>query len=52
MLSEQNSAGIDDIVDKNEQTSRIADDMAGSVDNNKGNAKALGDIISKFTLNR
>jgi methyl-accepting chemotaxis protein len=52
MLSEQNSAGIDDIVDKNEQTSRIADDMAGSVDNNKGNAKALGDIISRFTLNR
>ena len=51
MLSEQNSAGIDDIVDKNEHTSRIADDMAQSVDNNKENAKALGEIISKFTGN-
>ena len=51
MLSEQNSAGIDDIVDKNEHTSRIAEDMAGSVDNNKENAKALSDIISRFTLN-
>ena len=51
MLSEQNSAGIDNIVDKNEHTSRIAEDMAGSVDNNKENAKALSDIISKFTLN-
>ena len=49
-LSRQNSAGIDTIVDKNENTSRIAEDMAGSVENNKENAKALGDIISKFTV--
>ena len=51
MLSEQNNAGIDDIVDKNEHTSRIAEDMVGVVNNNKENAKALGDIISRFTGN-
>ena len=50
MLSEQNSAGIDDIVSKNEQTSNIAENMAGSAGNNKDNAKALGEIISKFTM--
>jgi methyl-accepting chemotaxis protein len=51
LLSEQNSAGIDDIVSKNEKTSSIAENMAGSAGNNKNNAKALGEIISKFTLN-
>lgn len=50
-LSEQNSAGIDNIVDKNENTSRIADDMVGAVNTNKDNAKALSDIIDKFTGN-
>lgn len=50
-LSEQNSAGIDNIVDKNENTSRIADDMVGAVTSNKDNAKALSDIIDKFTGN-
>ena len=51
LLSEQNSAGIDDIVLKNEKTSNIAENMAGSAGNNKNNAKALGEIISKFTMN-
>ena len=51
LLSEQNSAGIDDIVLKNEKTSSIAENMAGSAGNNKNNAKALGEIISKFTMN-
>lgn len=51
MLSEQNSAGIDNIVDKNENTSRIAEDMVGTVNNNKDNAKALSEIISRFTTN-
>ena len=51
LLSEQNSAGIDDIVSKNEKTSSIAENMAGSAGNNKNNAKALGEIISKFTVN-
>ena len=49
-LSEQNSAGIDDIVSKNEKTSNIAENMAGSAGNNKDNAKALGEIITKFTM--
>lgn len=51
MLSEQNSAGIDDIVDKNEHTSKIAEDMVGAVTVNKDNAQALSDIISKFNGN-
>jgi methyl-accepting chemotaxis protein len=51
MLSEQNSAGIDDIVDKNEHTSKIAEDMVGTVTVNKDNAQALSDIISKFNGN-
>ena len=50
-LSEQNSAGIDDIVLKNEKTSNIAENMAGSAGNNKNNAQALGEIISKFSIN-
>ena len=50
-LSDQNSAGIDNIVDRNENTSRIADDMVGAVTSNKDNAKALSDIIDKFTGN-
>ena len=51
MLSEQNSSGIDDIVEKNEHTSNIADNMAHSVASNKENAQALSEIISRFSVN-
>lgn len=49
-LSVQNNSGIDDIVDKNENTNNIAENMADAVSINKNNAKALSEIIEKFTI--
>lgn len=49
LASEQNEAGIDDIVQKNIQTNEIAETLSGLVTANKENAEKLHAIVERFT---
>ena len=47
--SNQNSQGVDDIVEKNTNTSTVAEQMSDTVVTNKENVSRLSSIIGKFS---
>jgi len=46
--SEQNEAGVDDIVEKNVKTNAIVEELSNMATDNRDNAERLSDIVSKF----
>ncbi len=48
--SEENSNGVNDIMKKNEETSRITGDIERLAQNSRANADDLVDIVNKFKL--
>jgi len=48
--SQQNSIGIDDIIDKTVQTGRVAEDIASAAETNKNAVKMISSIIERFSF--